>query len=69
MTTSRASGPVEKRPMRWDAAASGGGWKMVRGVRHSPVKGVGVGRAEARWLLQAPSGVPVQRRRVRGEKG
>jgi hypothetical protein len=29
------------------------------------VKGVGAGRAEVRWWLRAPSGVPTQGRRVR----
>jgi hypothetical protein len=38
---------------------------MAQGVRLSPVKGVGVGRAETRWRLRAPSGVPAQGRRVR----
>jgi hypothetical protein len=51
MTASRGSSPMEKRPVRWDAATSGGGWKTVRGARLSPVKGVGVGRAEVRWWL------------------
>jgi hypothetical protein len=55
--------------MRWDAVASGGGWKTVRGARLSPVKGVRAGRAEARWRLRAPSGAPAQGRRVRGEGG
>jgi hypothetical protein len=65
MMASRGSSPVEKRHVRWDAATSGGGWKMTRGVRLSPVKGVGVGRAEARWWLRAPSGAPAQRREKR----
>jgi hypothetical protein len=52
--------------VRWDVAASGGGWKTAWGARLSPVKGVGAGRAEARWWLRAPSGAPAQGRRVRG---
>jgi hypothetical protein len=52
--------------MRWDVAANGGGWKMARGARLSPVKGARVGRAEAQWWLQAPSGALAQGRRVRG---
>jgi hypothetical protein len=42
---------VEKRPVRWDVAASGGHWKMARGGQLSPVKGVKVGKAEAWWQL------------------
>jgi hypothetical protein len=38
---------------------------MVQGARLSPVKGVGADRAEARWRLQAPFGVPAQGRRMR----
>jgi hypothetical protein len=33
------------------------------------VKGVRVGREEARWRLRAPSGAPAQGRRVRGGRG
>jgi hypothetical protein len=44
------------------------GWKTVRGARLSLVKGVGVGKAEARWRLRAPSSAPAQGRRVRGER-
>jgi hypothetical protein len=69
MMASRASGPVEKRPVRWDVAASGGDWKTARGARLSLVKGVGAGRAKARWRLRAPSGAPAQGRRVRGVRG
>jgi hypothetical protein len=47
MTASRASDLVEKRLMRWDAAASEGGWKMAWGAWLSLVKGVGAGRVEA----------------------
>jgi hypothetical protein len=66
---SRASRPVEKQPVRWDAATSSGGWKTARGARLSPVKGVEAGRVEVRWRLRAPSGATVQGRRVKGEKG
>jgi hypothetical protein len=51
MMTCRGSSPVEKRAVRWDAAANGGGWKTAWGARLSPVKGVGAGRAEAWWRL------------------
>jgi hypothetical protein len=44
MMAAHASGLVEKRPVRWDIAASVMDWKMVWGARLSPVKGVG--RAE-----------------------
>jgi hypothetical protein len=50
-TTSRASGPVEKRPVRWDVAASSVDCKTAWGARLSSVKGVRAGRAEARWRL------------------
>jgi hypothetical protein len=50
-TASLASGPADKRLERWDVAASGGDWKMAQGARLSPVKGVGAGRAKARWWL------------------
>jgi hypothetical protein len=40
-------------------------WKTAQGARLSPVKGVGASRAEAKWQLQAPSGVPAQGGRVR----
>jgi hypothetical protein len=56
-TASLASGPADKRLERWDVAASGGDWKMAQGARLSPVKGVGAGRAKARWWLRAPSSV------------
>jgi hypothetical protein len=42
---------------------------MAQGARLSPVKGVGAGRAEARWRLRAPYGVPTQGRRVRVVRG
>jgi hypothetical protein len=51
------------------AYASGGDWKMARGVRLSPVKGVEEGRAEAQWRLRALSGASVQGRRVWGVSG
>jgi hypothetical protein len=57
-TASHASGPMEKRPVRWDVAASSGDWKMAWGARLYPVKVVGVGKAEARWWLRASSGAP-----------
>jgi hypothetical protein len=55
--------------VRWDVAVSGGDWKMAWGVRLSPVKGVGAGKAEARWWLRAPFGAPAQGRRVRVLRG
>jgi hypothetical protein len=66
MTNSHGSSHVDIQPVRWDAAASGGGWKTTHGARLSPVKGVGAGRAEARWWLRAPSSAPAQGRKVRG---
>jgi hypothetical protein len=68
-TASRSFGSMEKRPVRWDVAANGGDWKMARGARLSPVKGVGADRADARWRLRAPFGAPAQGRRVRGLRG
>jgi hypothetical protein len=55
--------------MKWDAAASNGGWKTARRARLSPVKGVGVGRAAVWRRLRAPSDATAQGRRVWGEKG
>jgi hypothetical protein len=37
--------------VRWDVVARNTDWKMMQGAGLSPVKGVGAGRAEARWQL------------------